>query len=99
VKNRETVAVVIAILAIVIGAAYSAWQGLNHSIPLYVSGVWALLAVWVDPPLLGHKRLGEIYQEAKERRLPAHTPMFKTLFVGMVALAALGITLWIKTGR
>ena len=64
-KTRETIAVVIAIVAIMTGAAYGMWRGLNHSIPFYVGGVWALLAIWVDPPLLGHKRLGQIYQEAK----------------------------------
>ena len=98
-RNREAIAVVIAIVAIMTGTAYGVWRGLNHSIPFYVGGVWALLAIWVDPPLLGHKRLGEIYREAKERRLPTHTPMFKTLCIGVIALFTLGVTFWIKTGK
>ena len=94
-KNRETIASVIASASVMIGAAYSVWRGLDHSILFYVGGIWCALGIWVDPP--PNKNWRELHQAAMERRL-VHTVMFKTLFVGAILMFAMGIAIW-NTGK
>jgi hypothetical protein len=95
--RRETIAVVVALLAILIGAAYSIWRGLTHDIAFDVGVVWAAVALWLDRPKLWNKRVGEIYQAAKERRL-GHTGVWWALVVGTNALFITGILFWVRTG-
>lgn len=95
--RRETIAVVVALVAIMIGAAYSIWRGLTHDVAFDVGVVWIAVALWLDPPKLLNKRMGEIYQAAKERRL-GHSGVWWALVVGTNALFITGILFWVETG-
>jgi hypothetical protein len=98
-QRKETIAIALALIGRVLGAVYSKGHGFEHSIVFYVAGLWAVLAIWVNPSPLLHHSMGEIFQVARRGELPQQTPVSRTLRIGVFALMVLGVLIWIKTGH